>query len=99
MLSKCANPECSEQFRYLHQGKIFLLTPTPAFEATSRDLCRVFYQRFWLCDQCCKKLKLVWGGAQPKLVPLPAAAPPPPPDDARKKEDLKKRAVSATADV
>src|ERR1700752_692239 len=29
MLSKCANPECSEILRYLHQGKIFCLSPTP----------------------------------------------------------------------
>ena len=25
MLSKCANPECSEIFRYLHEGKLFYL--------------------------------------------------------------------------
>ena len=23
MLSKCANPECSNKFRYLHDGKVF----------------------------------------------------------------------------
>jgi len=35
MLSKCANPECSEQFRYLHQGKMFCLIPAPKAAATS----------------------------------------------------------------
>ena len=25
MLSKCANPECSAKFRYLHDGKVFRL--------------------------------------------------------------------------
>jgi len=29
MLSKCANYECSESFRYLHAGKIFCHAPTP----------------------------------------------------------------------
>ena len=36
MLSKCANPECSEQFRYLHQGKMFCLIPAPKAAADSQ---------------------------------------------------------------
>ena len=27
MLSKCANPECSAKFRYLHDGKVFRVEP------------------------------------------------------------------------
>ena len=38
MLSKCANPECFEQFRYLHQGKIFLLTPPPELQASESHI-------------------------------------------------------------
>lgn len=34
MLSKCANPECSESFRYLHEGRIFHLAPTPEVRIT-----------------------------------------------------------------
>jgi hypothetical protein len=29
MVSKYANPACSNKFLYLHQGKIFQLTPHP----------------------------------------------------------------------
>jgi hypothetical protein len=38
MLSKCANPGCSETFRYLCQGKIFCLSPTPEVETSSGEL-------------------------------------------------------------
>lgn len=71
MLSKCANPDCSEQFRYLHQGKIFHLTPTPELEVLSEDSYEFLYERFWLCDQCSKKMTLVWDGTQAKIVSLP----------------------------
>lgn len=28
-------------------------------------------ERFWLCDDCAKKLTVIWDGAQAKVVPLP----------------------------
>jgi len=72
VLSKCANPECSEQFLYLHQGKLFHLTPTPDVEAFDEGSSSSLYERFWLCDRCAKTMILVWGGRKAKLVPLPA---------------------------
>ena len=75
MLSKCANPECSEVFRYLHQGKIFLLSPTPNVQAAA-VLNPSLYERFWLCTKCSKQMTLVWGGAQVKLVRLPVKTEP-----------------------
>jgi len=71
LVSKCANPECSEQFRYLHQGKLFCLTPTPDVQASEWGCLTALYERFWLCDKCSKKMTLVWGGTQARLVPLP----------------------------
>ena len=71
MLSKCANPECSEVFRYLHQGKIFHLSPTPEVQAAAEVLSPLMCERFWLCDKCSKVMTLVWGGTQAKLVSLP----------------------------
>ena len=73
MVSKCANPECSERFLYLHQGKLFHLTPTPEVEALRRECALPLYERFWLCDRCAKKMTLVWGGTEAKLVRVPAA--------------------------
>jgi hypothetical protein len=72
MVSKCANPACSERFLYLHQGKLFQLTPTPEVEAAEWDSPPALSERFWLCDQCCQKMTLVWRGTEAKLVPLPA---------------------------
>jgi len=94
VLSKCANPECSEKFLYLHQGKIFLLIPPRELETMSQHEWGLPGERFWLCDQCSKKLKVVWGGTKPKLVPLVEVATPPvpAPDDPHGKEGLKKRA-------
>jgi hypothetical protein len=71
MLSKCANPACSEKFLRLHQGKLFTLSPTPEVEASARGFVRLLYERFWLCDRCSKVLTLMWAGTEVKLVPLP----------------------------
>ena len=70
MLSKCANPKCSEIFRYLHQGKIFSLAPTPEVQ-TVTGMLPGLEERFWLCERCAREMTLVWGGAQVKLVALP----------------------------
>ena len=76
MVSKCANPECSEEFRYLHLGKLFQLTPTPDLPASNGEFYPALYERFWLCERCCKEMTLVWGGARVKLVPLAAKTAP-----------------------
>lgn len=96
MLSKCANPACSEQFRYLHQGKLFQLSPVPDVEAMTGIFLPQLYERFWLCDRCCKEMTLVWGGTEAKVIPLPPKpAPPPPIVKAVKVEHKRKRAASA----
>jgi len=75
MLSKCANPGCNETFRYLHQGKIFRLSPIPEIQVATRMLRPELYERFWLCTGCAKKITLVWRGTQVALVPVPVKAP------------------------
>lgn len=71
MISKCANPACSEKFLHLHEGKIFHLSPTPEVEAASGGFAPALYERFWLCEKCSKQMTLVWGGTEAKLVELP----------------------------
>jgi hypothetical protein len=71
MLSKCANPECSELFRYLRQGKIFRLTPSPTVQAAAAALGSQLTERFWLCDLCSQKMTMIWDGARATIVPLP----------------------------
>lgn len=68
MLSKCANPECSEIFRYLHAGKIFCLAPTPDIQIAMGVQHPALQERFWLCDRCSKEMTVVWGGTQARVV-------------------------------
>ncbi len=68
MLSKCANPECSEIFKYLHQGKIFRLAPVPEVEPVL-ETTPSLHERFWLCDNCSKRMTVVCDGTQVKLAP------------------------------
>ena len=78
MVSKCANPACSEVFMHLHEGKVFHLRPTPEVEEATGGLASAFYERFWLCARCSKLMTLVWGGSEVKLVPLLKQPIPPP---------------------
>lgn len=84
MLSKCANPECSEIFRYLHAGKIFYLAPTPDIQIAMGMQHPALHERFWLCDRCSKEMTVVWGGTQARVVRVPAKVVPFPPALAKK---------------
>lgn len=55
MIAKCANPVCDADFRYLHEGKLFLLeiSRNSRHEGTQRR------EYFWLCDQCSATMKVV----------------------------------------
>lgn len=72
VLSKCANPMCTQQWHYLHEGRVFHLTPTPEIQALVSESSNKLYERFWLCNRCSKEMTLVWGGTHMRLVPLPA---------------------------
>ena len=107
MLSKCANPECGEVFRYLHQGKIFHLPPTLEPQATTAPgSSPPLRERFWLCAQCSKRMTLIWDGTRVKLVYLPIptrqieplSAPPVPGNEIMNKRRSRRRAASAGRD-
>jgi hypothetical protein len=62
MLSKCASPACSNPFRYLHEGKLYLIEskasgrkplPDAKFASTSRAL-----EFAWLCSSCCRYMTI-----------------------------------------
>jgi len=99
MLSKCTNPECSEILRYLQQGKIFCLAPTPEVQSVTGMLNPVFEERFWLCERCSQEMTLVWGGTQVKLVrrPSKAAETSPPASKNNKMRKNRRRARTASA--
>ena len=95
MLSKCANPECCEQFRYLHQGRLFHLSPTPEVQALNDDSHEALHERFWLCDQCCQRMSVVWDGTQAMIVSLPSTERAHSKDQPDRMERARKRAASA----
>lgn len=60
MLSKCANPACSNVFRYLREGKLFLIEfearPGKSDAASQKaGTCRAI-DYAWLCSSCCRDM-------------------------------------------
>ncbi len=70
MLSKCANPACSTAFRYLHEGRLFYLAVASAAPETPDSPGTPIFERFWLCDECSKKMRLVSTRTGVIVVPL-----------------------------
>jgi hypothetical protein len=63
VLNKCANPVCSAQFRYLHQGKLFEVEVQYAESLTSDGQTKTgkgkgHAERCWLCDECAAHITL-----------------------------------------
>ncbi len=60
MLSKCANPTCRTLFRYLHEGKLYLIGPKEAL-ARHKPRCSAKSGQIeyaWLCSSCCLDLTI-----------------------------------------
>jgi hypothetical protein len=54
MLSKCANPNCSTTFLYLHEGRLYLIAPREAL-AGRKPRCSSKSGQLeyaWLCSSC-----------------------------------------------
>ncbi len=63
MLSRCVNPSCSNQFRYLHQGTIFVFK-CDSNEATINTRLNFaghvdYLQYVWLCDSCSQTFEVI----------------------------------------
>jgi hypothetical protein len=61
MVSKCANPACNAKFRYLHEGKLFMigqLLPRAQMETNGGPNLGNLY---WLCEVCARELTVKVG--------------------------------------
>lgn len=64
MVSKCANPSCSNQLIYLREGKIFVMEHSthprlwPQGPVPAKTAARL--EHFWLCGRCSQTLTLVY---------------------------------------
>jgi hypothetical protein len=56
MVSQCANPQCAARFRYLHQGKVFLVERKNGNGNSRNAASRLEY--FWLCSDCAPRMTL-----------------------------------------
>lgn len=70
MLAKCANPECSSSFRYLHEGKIFSLETTASATSVLERFSPGRIELFWLCDSCSLSLGVVSQNGAAAVQPL-----------------------------
>jgi hypothetical protein len=63
MIAKCANPMCSSIFRYLHEGKVYVLhCHESSNDWSSRaNFCGLLRnaQYAWLCDRCAKEMSVI----------------------------------------
>jgi len=62
MLSKCANPKCNAQLRYLHEGRVF-----PICRKNTDIIFKPRIEYHWLCSTCCCHMTLTHEG---KIKPL-----------------------------
>jgi hypothetical protein len=55
MLSKCANPGCSQLFRYLGEGRLFQVERSIASDGgnPSRKI-----EHYWLCGKCSQDMRV-----------------------------------------
>jgi len=64
MLSKCASPACSNPFRYLHEGKLYLIESKASSDGRERPTNAKFASRSralefaWLCSSCCRDMTI-----------------------------------------
>jgi hypothetical protein len=80
MLAKCANPPCSAYFRYLHQGRLFVLDVSDDTSnggpLRNEHLAAHRLRYFWLCDICRRSMTVVSEqGWEIKVVPFTALQP------------------------
>jgi hypothetical protein len=67
MLDKCANPACSETFRRLTDGRVFVIEADNQRSAGSPRQ----RQYFWLCNSCCRTMAVILDRAKRvQIVPL-----------------------------
>ncbi len=63
MLSKCANPRCATTFRYLHEGRLYLIAPGKSRAGhksrPSAESGQLEYA--WLCSSCSLDLTIQIG--------------------------------------
>ena len=61
MVSRCANPSCETQFKYLHEGRLFQFASGGTQIGISKNHLNFVF--WWLCPRCCSSMTLVQNGS------------------------------------
>jgi hypothetical protein len=74
MLTKCANPKCNAQFRYLHEGKLFIVDNGPARRhcaerRATNNQTNDQLGYYWLCSTCSRSMVVVSGQSVQARLP------------------------------
>jgi hypothetical protein len=58
VLDKCANPACSQKFRRLREGRVFVIEVPADYQRSASGSA---YQRqyLWLCNSCCHSMTVI----------------------------------------
>ena len=83
MLSKCLNPQCSETFQYLGQGRLFRIDfseserkVAPAGKRPPARSKTPPIEHFWLCEKCSAKMTIDFTEeGEVRAVPIEKARP------------------------
>ncbi len=74
MLSQCANPSCTNRFRFLHDGKIFVLDCGPSTASEKADegwnTASRRVETFWLCAECAQSWTVKFDGRRAVTLPV-----------------------------
>ena len=70
MLSKCANPSCSNEFHYFGEGKVFEIRWDSSSGVARGGHARQHHsvEHYWLCASCSGKLTLALDAARNVLI-------------------------------
>jgi hypothetical protein len=72
MVSRCANPSCGAEFKYLHEGRLYHFLLNDRKSGPSKGQLSAAVPFWWLCSRCSLSLALIPdGGSGVRLVPLP----------------------------
>ncbi len=74
MVSKCANPKCSESFRYLREGRLFHFEATVNHKHTRGSSTVRRPEYFWLCANCAATFTIIAENGSISVRPLARAA-------------------------
>ncbi|MFB3917514.1 MAG: hypothetical protein ACE14M_12340 [Terriglobales bacterium] len=72
MVGKCANPECKATFRYLHEGKLFVIDPLHPLTYKPRAQGKQWrLNHLWLCEDCSRTMTVAYtGGENVRVLPI-----------------------------